>query len=425
MARIVLSTFGSVGDLHPFVAIGKGLQARGHDAIVAGPPTHGPRVERHGLAFHPVRPDTAFIDDGEQLRRFMHPAGIIRFVHDVYFEALPEAYADVTAATVGADLIVSHPLASYVARLVAEKTGVAWVSTHLVPLGFFSVHDPSVFPLAPAISKPLRGLGPLFWTPAFALGKRATRYLAEPWERFRKEIGLPRSPDVNPLASSHSPDLLLATFSPLLADRQPDWPPQAKITGYPFVEDSASTPPELEEFLNAGEAPIAFTLGTAVVARGSEFFRESLLAAKELGRRAVLVVGKQEANRPRDLGADAIAIPYAPFAPLFARSAAIVHHAGIGTTHLALASGHPSLIVPHAWDQPDNAARAERLGVARVLSPSRYRAKRVAAELRRLLEDPRYAVRAKEVADDVRQENGVEAACDAIEAYLAGSRAIG
>src|SRR5688572_11384006 len=203
MARIALSTFGSVGDLHPFVAIGRGLQARGHDVVIAAPPVHGPRVERHGLAFRPVRPDTAFIEDGEQLRRFIHPAGIIGFVRDVYFEALPEAYADTLAAVEGADLLVSHPISSYVARLVAEKTGMPWVSTHIVPLGFFSAHDPSVFPLAPRASKLLRPLGRWFWGPTFAVGKRLTRSIAVPWERFRDEIGLPRSPDVNPLASCH------------------------------------------------------------------------------------------------------------------------------------------------------------------------------------------------------------------------------
>lgn len=418
MARIVLSTFGSVGDLHPFVAIGKGLQARGHEVVIAAPPVHGPRVERHGLAFMPVRPDTAFIDDGDQLRRFMHAAGIVSFVRDVYFQALPEAYADTLAAVDRADLLVSHPVSSYVARLVAEKTGIGWVSTHIVPLGFFSVHDLSVFPLAPAASKALRPLGPWFWGPAFAIGKRLTRSIAEPWERFREEIGLPRSTDVNPLVSCDSPSLVLATFSPLLADRQPDWPPQTKIVGYPMLDDVTPLPPALEEFLDAGEPPIAFTLGTAVVAVGNDFYRESALAAKLLGRRAVLVVGKQTANRPHDLGPDMLAVEYAPFAQLFRRSAAVVHHGGIGTTHLALQAAVPALIVPHAWDQPDNAARAARLGVARVLSPHRYVAKRVAAELRKLLDQPSYGHRAKEVAAIIKEENGVAAACDAIEAEL-------
>lgn len=418
MARIVLTTFGSVGDLHPFVAIGKGLQTRGHEVVIAAPPVHGPRVERYGLAFQPVRPDTAFIDDGEQLRRFMNAAGIIGFVRDVYFKALPEAYADTLAAVEGADLLVSHPISSYVARLVAEKTGIGWVSTHIVPLGFFSVHDLSVFPLAPRASKLLRPLGPWFWGPAFAIGKRLTRSIAEPWERFREEIGLPRSRDVNPLVSCDSPNLVLATFSPLLADRQPDWPPQTKITGCPMLDDPAPLPPELEKFLNEGEPPIAFTLGTAVVSAAGEFFRESVAAAKLLRRRAVLVVGKQAANLPHDLGADVVAVEYAPFAELFRRSAAVVHHGGIGTTHLALQAAVPALIVPHAWDQPDNAVRAARLGIARTLSPRSYRAKRVTAELEKLLSDPRYSRRAKEVAAIVEQEHGITAACDAIEAEL-------
>lgn len=418
MSRVVLTTFGSVGDLHPFVAIGKGLQARGHDAVIAAPPVHRPRVERYGLAFRPVRPDTAFIDDGEVVRRYLKATGLIDFVRDVYFKALPEAYADTLAAAEGADLLVSHPISSYVARLVAEKAGIGWVSTHIVPLGFFSTHDPSIFPLAPRASKLLRPLGPWFWTPAFAIGKRLTRSIAEPWERFREEIGLPRSSDVNPLASCDSPNLLLAAFSPLLADRQPDWPPQTKIVGCPLLDDPTPLSPELRTFLSEGEPPLTFTLGTAVVSTGSDFFRESASAARLLGRRAVLVVGKQAANRPSDLGPDMLAVEYAPFAELFRRSAAVVHHGGIGTTHLALQAAVPALIVPQAWDQPDNAARAARLGVARVLSPKRYRLKQVGVELTKLLGDPRYARRAREVASLVNQENGVDAACNAIEAEL-------
>lgn len=97
-ARIVLTTFGSVGDLHPFVAIGKGLQARGHDVVIAGPAVHGPRVERHGLAFRSVRPDTAWIEDGDELRRYMDAAGLVKFVRDRYFASLADSYADTLAA---------------------------------------------------------------------------------------------------------------------------------------------------------------------------------------------------------------------------------------------------------------------------------------------------------------------------------------
>ena len=108
------------------------------------------------------------------------------------------------------------------------------------------------------------------------------------------------------------------------------------------------------------------------------------------------------------------AFEYAPFSELFPRAAAIVHHGGIGTTGLAMRSGRPMLVMPCAWDQPDNAERVARLGISRTIPRHRYTPGRVAAELRRLLDEPAYEQRASEVGEQVRQEDGVQVACDTL-----------
>src|SRR5437899_11929132 len=129
-----------------------------------------------------------------------------------------------------------------------------------------------------------------------------------------------------------------------------------------------------------------------------DFYVESAAAAAELGRRAVMLVGRDPRNLPeRTLPAGVIMAEYAPFSELFPRAAAIVHQVGAGTTAQALRSGHPMLVVPFAHDQPDNAARVVRLGVARDIGRKHYRAERVASELAKLLEDPGYRKRAAEV----------------------------
>jgi len=112
---------------------------------------------------------------------------------------------------------------------------------------------------------------------------------------------------------------------------------------------------------------------------------------------------------------DAIAIERAPHSLLFPRASAVVQQCGIGTMAQGLRSGRPMLAVPYSHDQPDNALRAERLGVARVVYPRRYRPARVARELEKLLSDPRYASSAARVAIEIAKEGGAEAACDAIE----------
>jgi rhamnosyltransferase subunit B len=148
---------------------------------------------------------------------------------------------------------------------------------------------------------------------------------------------------------------------------------------------------------------------------------ESFKAARTLGQRALLIVGSDPRNRdgfPDPLPERAMAVDYVPHADVFPRAAAIVHQGGIGTLAQALRAGNPQLVVPFGFDQPDNAARAVRLGVAEVLSPEHYTADTAVSVLQRLLGDPLMHRRAAEVAASVRADNGVAAACDAIEGVI-------
>jgi len=299
------------------------------------------------------------------------------------------------------------------ARLVAEKTGIAWASTIHIPLFFFSAHDLPVFPILPGLTHTFRRLGPRFWGPVLSAAKWATRRLANPWDELRSELGLPRAMD-HPLGDSHSPRLVLALFSRLLAEKQPDWPVQTVVTGFAFYDSDVGMPPDLERFLDDGPPPVVFTLGTAVSTNAGRFYENSIAAAKQIGRRAVLILNDPR-NRPANLPEGVVAFDYAPFSKLFPRAAAIVHHGGIGTTGLALRAGRPALVMPCAWDQPDNAARAVRLGVARSMASHRYTPGRIAHELEQLLVDPRYAEHAQRVAAQMSYEDGVRSACDALD----------
>ena len=157
-------------------------------------------------------------------------------------------------------------------------------------------------------------------------------------------------------------------------------------------------PDELLTFLDRGDPPIVFTLGSSAVGAAGDFYRESVAAAASLGARAVLLVGHDPANHPRDpLPRGVIAIESAPHQELFPRAAAIVHQGGVGTTGQAMRSGRPMLVVPHAHDQPDNAFRVTRLGAARVLRPGRYT--RVAGRGSHSRAPDRPGVRAPGIAD--------------------------
>ncbi len=418
--RIVLTAMGSLGDVHPYLAIALELQARGHSAVVATSACYRTKVESLGLEFQTLSPDSTFVTDPDLARRFMdYRWGTVRVIREVVLPVIRQSYAD-TLAAVGrhADLLVCHPL-TFATRLVAEKLGIPWVSTHVTPLGLFSPHDLPALPVLPDLTQRLRWLGPHIWGPLGELMTHATRPWARPIDQLRSEIGLPPCPD-NPLVDGHSPTLVLALYAECLAPRQVDCPPQVVYTGFPtFDRDPArAMSEELSRFLDDGPPPIVFTLGVTAAMVGGHFFRASRSAAEKLGRRAVLIIGPTQIDDFSPFSDQHFTCSYVPFSKLFSRSCLIVHAGGIGTTGLVMRSGRPSLVVPHAHDQPDNAARLTRLGIARTIAPRRYTVDRSAKELERLLNQPAYAERAQAIGESLGNDDGAGRAADALEALL-------
>jgi UDP:flavonoid glycosyltransferase YjiC (YdhE family) len=415
---ILLSTMGSLGDLRPYLALGRELQARGHSVAVATLRHYGPLVQAEGLDFHPVRPDLDPTDPAE-LRRVMDkrrgPAYAIR---DVALGRLRETFEDLRAAARGADLVVTHPI-TFAGQLVARASGRPWASVALSPVSMFSATDPPVFSGLP-FEETLAGLGPRFQRGLLRLADLGlSRWLA-PYRRLEAELGLPPAP--NPiLAGQHSPHLVLALFSPVLAPPQPDWPANTVAAGFPFLPDAGGLAPEVERFLADGEPPVVFTLGSAAVGSAGRFYEHSVEAVDRIGMRALLLIGRDPANQPRrDLPRTMLAVPYAPHATVFARASVIVHQGGIGTTGEAMRAGRPMLVVPYSHDQPDHARRLKRLGVALGISAEKYDAGRAARAILQLRQDGSWAARARDVARCVRAETGVPTACNALERLLTG-----
>jgi UDP:flavonoid glycosyltransferase YjiC (YdhE family) len=224
----------------------------------------------------------------------------------------------------------------------------------------------------------------------------------------------------NPIFDAkHSPHLVLALFSSVLGVEQKDWPPNVLITGFCFYDSdagNAALPPNLEEFLASGEPPVVFTLGSAAVLAAGDFYEQSARAAMRLGVRAVLLIGADQRNRPQSALPDSICVAeYAPYSALFPRAALVVHQGGVGTTAQCLRAGRPMLIMPYSHDQPDNARRMKRLGLARVIQRTNYKPWRVARQLKSMLADPDYERKARSAADILAHEDGVKTACDALE----------
>jgi len=416
-AHFLLTTFGSLGDLHPYIAVGRGLRARGHAVTIATSEVYRTKIEGEGLRFHPARPDVgAFLNDPESMRRaFDARTGSEYIVRHFFMKHVAESYEDLLPAAREADLIVGHPV-SFATPIVAEKLGKRWISVALAPVAMLSVYDPPVAPGAPDIER-FRRLGPWFWRLYWFMGRRVVRAWGEQANRLRAELGL--RPVRNPvLDDMFSPYGMQAWFSHVLARPQRDWPRDTVVTGFPFydrLEPGHGMNPELSRFLASGPPPVVFTLGSSAVFHAGDFYRESIEAARLAGCRAVLLLGRDPRNRLSGTLPETVFVDeYAPYSDLFPRAAATVHQGGVGTTAQALASGRPMIVMPCSHDQPDNAARVTRLGVARTIQRDQYRAERVAAELGVLLGEASYAAKARQTAGEMAKEDGVAAACEGL-----------
>lgn len=419
--RIVLATGGSLGDLHPFIALGRALQARGHEVGVATAVDYREKIEAAGLAFHQVGPSVADLmhDTGMDLPALTEAiAKSDRFLFgEIMLPRAGEAAHQLIAVTEGAVAVVGSTLAIG-AQMAAEHWRVPGVAVSLQPTMVFSRHDPPFLPAAPWL-KPATS-GPQLWLNDLtrALGRMSTARWTDPMNAVRASVGLPPTTDNIIFDAGRSANLSLGLYSPLLSPRQPDAAANFHVVGYaPYDSETSGPPalsPELEAFLNAGPPPLVFTLGSAAVHIPGDFYVESLKAARILDRRAVLLVGP---DGDLSVAGDDPALHvarYAPFSQLFPRAAAVVHQGGVGTVHQALRGGRPQLVVPHLGDQYDNAARVVRLGCGATLTRGRYRGEAVARVLGGLLDDPRVSARAEALAVTARAEDGAEAAADLI-----------
>jgi UDP:flavonoid glycosyltransferase YjiC (YdhE family) len=425
--RIVLSNIGTYGDTNPLIALALELKRRGHTPVMALPAVYEPKIRPLGLEFHAVRPDidptnTILVEMIYDIKN-----GTERGLRDFLFPSLRETYADLLdAATkpVRADLMLLGEL-NYAGPIVAEVTSIPWASYVLAPLSFFSAFDPPVLPPYPRLAKADRVV------PGFGrIIKRVARFVSRKWPepiyQLRRELGLPKG--ANPLFDAkHSPSLVLALFSRVLGVEQKDWPENTLITGFCYYDADAGNqalPPNLEQFMAAGEPPVVFTLGSAAVLAAGDFYEVSAQAALRLGTRAVLLIGTDPRNQMKETLPESICVAeYAPYSALFNRASMVVHQGGVGTTAQCLRAGKPMLIMPFSHDQPDNARRMLRLKVGRVIQRAKYSPWRVARKLKQMLSAPALAQQSATVAQQLSSEDGVRLACDALEELYQKSRA--
>lgn len=422
--KILIVTFGSLGDLHPFVALAHALAAEGLTPVIATSAAYADYIASEGLAFTPIRPDRDDLvarlgmEMGDIARRM---ADNDRFLFEqIVFPHLRESYDDICAAGRDACAIVSHSIA-FSARLAAETQGLPGVTVLLSPVMLFSPDDPPLGNPLPFRRAPKGHIGRsynrlLLWMLAHAIA-----LWARPLKELRRELGLPPRRGLDLLLGLDSGAAAIGLFSPMLSSQSDHWE-KLEIAGHTFHDrflGADALDPEIEAFLAAGSPPLVFTLGSFVARQRDTHYSHVAEAAQRLGRRALLLADEEDVARLRaSIPGDVHVAAYAPHSLLFPRAGAIIHHGGAGTSGQALRAGRPQLVMPHLGDQFDNAARLVRLGVARRFDHKTLTAETLTKALAALLADPAIAQNALQCAARIGAENGAAVAARRIAALI-------
>ncbi|HEV2237203.1 MAG TPA: glycosyltransferase [Ktedonobacterales bacterium] len=420
MARIVVTSFGSSGDLNPFLALGLGLRARGHDVLFAVEERFHQILMLAGFTTHHLTGDieTALAATGRRMFGRLTPFPSVRtFVDQYILPTLRPKVMELLDACADAALLVAAA-GQLSASFVADLTGIPWVTVALTPGTIPSAYlDPQPLPLSLPVT-----IQPLVNRVAWDIGAFALRRIADtPVNRVRDEYGLPHRGNLL-LAGNLSRRLTAVAASPAFQPRPPDWPRFVRMTGFCFWDtpDLWRAPDDLEAFLARPEPVIAVSSGSVapgVTQAFTEFYRTSLSAIQRVGARA-LVIGAAAGTFHDPLPDDALALPFAPFSQVYSHCTAVIHHGGIGTVAQALRAGVPALVIPWGVDQYINAEQVAHLGAGRWLQRHSYTVERAVQGLDALLHRERYREQAQALATQIVQEDGVATLCDALESVL-------
>ncbi|PRX96787.1 glycosyltransferase [Allonocardiopsis opalescens] len=399
--RIVIVAVGSRGDVAPYTGLGLRLREAGHDVAIAAHAPFADYVRSTGLGFSPLPMDLrAELDSREGWRVLRRsPLALARFAR-MYAEhatAMAEATA---AAAEDAELLMLSAM-GWMGLHVAEGMGIPSMGVFLQPMDATAEFPPSL-----VTTRSLGGWGN-------AAAARVLRTLGQ--RPFRSAVRALRAryglPDIAPgelfrrLEESGWPNCY--GFSPAVVPRPADWPPGSEVVGYwwPAAEPGWRPPSELADFLAAGPPPVFVGFGSMTAEDGAELGAAVAGALRRAGVRGVVQAGW--AGLAAEAGDDVIAVGEVPHGWLFPRMAAVVHHAGAGTTAAALRAGVPAVPVPAAADQPFWADRITRIGVSPGPVPfRRVTAERLGEAVRAAVTERRYREQAGRLADIIATEDG-------------------
>ena len=422
--RIGIQTWGSEGDIRPFVALGAALARRGHDVEMLYTEISDRRYEdvaaalgftARAVASPIIKDQQTFFEIGMKVlnTRNQLTQGMIinRAMLEPVLDATYEAGLDLCRRS---DVLIRHFIL-HSARAAADKVGIPQIT-----VTFAHMLTPSRYVHPHGLPNLGKWANTVEWEiAAFALNRTMLRDL----NAFRRRVGLPPCGDLMRDAwPSHLLNLMAS--SPAMLDRPPDWPAWHQLCGFlelpPHEHERVS--PEVEAFLAAGSAPVFMGFGSLMPIAGGPHLEDTLAifeeAARRAGCRAIIQADTHRASTDRVLF-----VTRTPHRLVYPRCAAVVHHAGAGTTHTTLRAGVPSIPVPHVSDQFAWADELRRLGVApKMIRRTKLTAKALAGRISEVMNNPRMKAAAMAISGRMQHDNGPETAAGMVEQVLKARR---
>jgi sterol 3beta-glucosyltransferase len=414
MARIALLSWGSHGDVLPFVALAGALRAAGHEVVLGAQPYHCEFVEQHGVRFHALGRATSVEQYQQLMERLIDEANPRKQLRDLLREMLlPDLeaqYLDALAALTGVELVVAHWM-QIAGMAAAESRGLRCITVSLNPVGIDCVAD------TPAQVAATRNLG-----------KMLSDYVwGDDFNRLRQRHGLP---PVDSVAGYQYSSLMnLVAVSPALLPDRARYEARHRITGFwPLAESQSRVlPASVQAFLEAGEKPVVISFGS-MGGRPGELTAVVYEAVRLAGCRAILQGGWTGLGHMDGMAGVAgvaaqsdniLRVDYVSHEILFEQAACVVHHGGAGTTAAALRAGVPSVIVWHMLDQPYWGHLLARLELGpQPLSRLGLQASELARRIEQACSRPGYQPRCQAVAQQLASEHGLVNALREIEGLL-------
>jgi rhamnosyltransferase subunit B len=380
--NFLLVSYGSAGDIHPYLALGKALRLHKHRVIFITNEYFRSAVEFAGLEFKKVGTKEEYESISQSPLLFDSTKAFEFVAKEVIMKHMREYY-DAIKSLANEDAVLIAQSIAPAARIAHEKLGIPYATFNLQPMSIWSIHQPPRFS-----GLAIPGFLPL-WLKSYILNAANKHVIDKQFapgiNKFLSELGIPAQKNFF-THWLYSPQKVIVAFPEWFAKPAVDWPSHTTLTGFISLDNKEELSPEMQHFLASGDPPLVFTAGSAMQ-HAKTFFKTAVEVMQRLNYRAIFITSFPK-QLPAKLSNNTFVCSFASYPQLFPKVKAVIHHGGIGTIAHVLAAGKPQLIVPFAHDQPDNAFRTEKLGVGYRISPHRFKAAYVTRKLRKLLQSP-------------------------------------